>query len=196
MSGGRSPRGRPAGRRPQAGLWLAVAAAAAVALALAIGISVARDRTPSLEEATALLPPEAREPLPDEGRQHIPEGSRASYRTDPPTSGPHYATWAEPAFYTEPVPYELLVHNLEHGHVVIYYDPARTPTGARDHLRRLTRRYRHPWAAVLAVPREDPRYVLILTAWRHWLRLERYDPALVDAFVEVYRGRGPERPVR
>ncbi len=47
------------------------------------------------------------------------------------------------------------------------------PPEAIEHLKRLTKRYRGMWDAVLAVLRPDERYVLILTAWRHRLRLER-----------------------
>lgn len=202
MASGKTPSagGRRRGR-PHPRLWAAVLGAAALALTLVIVIPLARQQgggsVPSDPEAAArLLPEEARQLLADEGRDHVEDGRRVQYRTDPPTSGPHYASWAEPRFYTEPVPYELLVHNLEHGHVVIYYDPRRTPQEARNHLRRLTARYARMWDAVVAVPREDERYELILTSWRHWLRLERYDPTLVDAFVNAYRGRGPERPVR
>ena len=190
------PRRRRA-RRLSPRAWAALAAVAALALAAAIAIPLARQPgTLSPQEAEALLPVEARQLLPDEGRQHIPEGTRAQYRTDPPASGPHYDAWAQPDFYRQPLPYELLVHNLEHGHVVIYYDPERTPPEAREHLQRLTRQYRAMWDAVVAVPRPDPQHVLVLTAWRRMLRLSQYDPRLVDAFVEAYRGRGPENPVR
>ena len=136
------------------------------------------------------------EQFPSEGREHVPEGTRIAYRTDPPTSGPHYDKVAEPRFYEQPVNPGYLVHNLEHGHVIIYYDPERTPEAALDYVRTLTRRYRGVWDAVLAVPRSLENEVLILTAWQHMLRLETFDPAKVDAFVDAYRGRGPENPVR
>lgn len=193
-----------AGRRRQAPAharrWLWLGGALALVVALLIAIPLTRPQGPAVptdpDAAARLLPEEARRTLPDEGRQHVPEGQRVHYGTDPPTSGPHWDRWAQPRLYEEPVPYELLVHNLEHGHVVVYYDPQRTPQEALAHLRRLTARHAAMWDAVVAVPRQDPRYVLILTAWRHWLHLERYDPALVDAFVHAYRGRGPENPVR
>jgi len=37
---------------------------------------------------------------------------------------------------------------------------------------------------------------LILTAWGEILRLDHFDPAVAAAFVDKYRGRGPENPVR
>ncbi|HEX6988527.1 MAG TPA: DUF3105 domain-containing protein, partial [Bacillota bacterium] len=111
---------------------------------------------------------------------------------------PHYDRPASPQFY-EPgqVPAAgHLVHNLEHGHIVIYYDPDRTSQEALDHVRDLTERYRGSWDAVVAVPRRQEPYELILTAWQHMLRLETFDRERVDAFVDRFRGRGPENPVR
>ena len=137
------------------------------------------------------------ETWPDEGNRHVPVGAAVRYGTDPPTSGPHYDGVAQPGFYRERSPsYGFLVHNLEHGHVVIYYHPDRLAPQELAFLEELTRRYRSTWDAVLAVPRRDERYVLILTAWRHWQRLARFDRQTVESFVDRFRGRGPEHPVR
>ncbi len=37
---------------------------------------------------------------------------------------------------------------------------------------------------------------LVLTAWTKRLRLASFDAPLAAAFVDAYRGRGPEHPVR
>ena len=45
----------------------------------------------------------------------------------PPTSGRHWDRWASCGFYTEPVPDERIVHNMEHGNIIVSYnltDPA------------------------------------------------------------------------
>jgi hypothetical protein len=60
----------------------------------------------------------------DEGTQHLQPGDPApQYGTTPAASGPHNATPlpAEPHVYDQPVPETALVHNLEHGYVLIYY---------------------------------------------------------------------------
>ncbi|NOH04996.1 MAG: DUF3105 domain-containing protein [Chloroflexi bacterium] len=47
------------------------------------------------------------------------------YNSDPPTSGLHYATEARAGFYEENIytyPAAYLVHNLEHGYVIIWYN--------------------------------------------------------------------------
>ncbi len=69
-------------------------------------------------------------------RGHRPDGTRISYATVPPSSGPH---WPVPApagtwFYdrgTAP-PVETLVHNLEHGYTIIWYDGSVTGSQLSD----------------------------------------------------------------
>ena len=136
------------------------------------------------------------EQFPLEGESHVSPETKGTYKTDPPTSGNHYGSTAEPKFYSTSVPPELLVHNLEHGHIVIYYNESRLSADDILKIRNLTDRYRGPWDAVLAVPRADIQHPLILTAWRRMLKLPRYDDNTVTAFVDKYRGRGPERRVR
>lgn len=135
------------------------------------------------------------EEFPDEGRDHVDNGTTVEYDTDPPTSGPHYPNWAEPLIHRENVPYEMLVHNLEHGHIVIYYSRDLSDEAASK-ITDLNNEYNGDWDAVLAAPREDQDEELVLTAWTYMLELEEYDEELVDAFVDAYRGRGPENPVR
>jgi hypothetical protein len=37
---------------------------------------------------------------------------------------------------------------------------------------------------------------VVLTAWRKILKLDTFEPASAAAFVDAYRGRGPENKVR
>jgi hypothetical protein len=37
---------------------------------------------------------------------------------------------------------------------------------------------------------------VVLTAWRRILRLDEFDPPAAAAFIDQFRGRGPENPVR
>ena len=45
------------------------------------------------------------------------------YITLPPTSGDHWERWADCGFYDSGLPDELIVHNLEHGNIVVSYSP-------------------------------------------------------------------------
>ena len=46
------------------------------------------------------------------------------YSVTPPVGGDHNATWMNCGIYTQPVPRERAVHNLEHGAVWITYQPS------------------------------------------------------------------------
>lgn len=136
------------------------------------------------------------ETLPDEGNQHVPDSTSPQYRTDPPTSGPHYDDPAPPGFYDSPPRPGAVVHSLEHGNIVIYFDPKRVPAKQVEELKQLAAKYQGFWDGVLVIARPDPKFPVIVTAWRHWLRLPKHDQEAIGAFIEAYRGRGPERQVR
>ena len=53
---------------------------------------------------------------------HIPDGAQASYNSRPATSGEHWPAPARCGFYEEGLPDELVVHNLEHGNIVVSYN--------------------------------------------------------------------------
>jgi hypothetical protein len=101
---------------------------------------------------------------PNHGRGHGQHGATYHYTDLFPTSGRHDPVPTSPGVYRLPQRSGQLVHALEHGNVVIYYD-----TLGEE---------------------------VVLTAWTKTLRLEPFDAALAAAFIDRYRGRGPEHPVR
>jgi hypothetical protein len=48
----------------------------------------------------------------------------SDYRTQPPTSGPHNQVPLSAGQYPDPPPIDQVIHSLEHGAVVIWYDPS------------------------------------------------------------------------
>jgi hypothetical protein len=46
------------------------------------------------------------------------------------------------------------------------------------------------------VPRPGLDDAIVLTAWRRRLRLSQFDRSAAAAFIDAFRGRGPERQVR
>ncbi|MCL6643226.1 MAG: DUF3105 domain-containing protein [Candidatus Bipolaricaulota bacterium] len=136
--------------------------------------------------------------FPSEGTEHVPESTQLTYHTEPPTSGRHYGRETPAGFYVEPRAAGNLVHSLEHGAVVIYYDPAKLTDEIRQSLTRFVQAHRDPWASVVVVPHPNPKpgTPFVLTAWTKMLVLDRYDVPTIRAFLAEYLGRGPESPVR
>jgi hypothetical protein len=138
------------------------------------------------------------ESFPSEGNNHVSTGTDIDYERVPPLSGPHYGGSASPRFYEQTPPLGNLVHSLEHGYVVVYYDSDQLTPDAREDLVNLTSTYTGAWSGVIAAPNpnDDPQAAYVLTAWQVRLRIDEYDPDTVRAFLDAFRGRGPENPVR
>jgi hypothetical protein len=140
------------------------------------------------------------EQFPSEGTEHVSRDTELSYDTSPPTSGPHYSSPASAGFYEagNVPPTGELVHSLEHGAVVIYYDPGALSAEETEHLRSLTEEYTGAWASVIAVPTSaaDVDAPVVVTAWQHRLRMDGYDASTIEAFLAEFLGRGPENPIR
>ena len=117
-----------------------------------------------------------------------------TYQSDPPTSGIHDLTWVEPGFYDEPQRSTRLVHALEHGNIVVYYD--RPGPEELETIRRWTGLYQGQWSGVVVALRPGLKAKIILTAWNRILRQNTLDSAGGAAFIDKFRGHGPEHPVR
>jgi len=52
------------------------------------------------------------------------------------------------------------------------------------------------WSGIVATPMPGIGEAVVLTAWRRMLRLDTFDAATAAAFIDAFRGRGPENPVR
>lgn len=123
-----------------------------------------------------------------EGQEHVevtPE-----YGTNPPTSGNHLQTPASPGFFDEPVDPGALVHNMEHGQIVFWYDPE-APQETIDAIEAVVDQ---EFEATVAVPWDDVEspYTFYMTAWGASQGCREVSQEVVNAFREQYQGKGPE----
>lgn len=126
----------------------------------------------------------------DLGRDHVEEGTPVQYNSQPPTSGSHYANWADPGFHEEPVHESRLVHNLEHGQIVFWYRPDASEETIAD-LRQLVSSDR---LALIAAPYDGLTggHEFAMTAWTASQGCENVSSEVVNDFRRRYQGRGPE----
>jgi hypothetical protein len=134
------------------------------------------------------------EQQPNKGFDHVDEGTPVAEDEDFPTSGPHWPRPAKAGFYEEPQPKGALIHALEHGLVVVYYDEPGFK--ALSMLRRASDDLAGRWQGLITVPHEGLGQEMVLTAWRRRLDLAEFDETALAAFIDAYSGRGPENPVR
>jgi hypothetical protein len=135
---------------------------------------------------------------PDDGADHAPVCGTLQHRTNPPSSGTHYPTWAFFRAYDKPVPWGFLLHALEHGAVVIAYN---CPTGcaaelaeAKALMESVPRKSAcpKPRPPVIVVPDPKLEVRFAAAAWGHILRAECFDRPAFARFIDAHLNMGPE----
>lgn len=132
----------------------------------------------------------------DQGQDHLDElelqailGGAAGpeYNSSPATSGTHAPQSAPCGVYLQEVPDIYLVHTVEHGAVIIHYDPTivTDPTPLQSFAR-------DRGEYVVVHPRSGLSSPVVLTAWTHLLALDGVDLDTVGTFADAYVGKAPE----
>jgi hypothetical protein len=141
---------------------------------------------------------------PDDGNLHVDVGTTCRspeapcgpdpYSSIPATSGPHWkpegiANWGA---YSTPQNESQVIHNLEHGGIVIWYDPdglddarvaeltsyveGQVSSGISDRYKFILT----PWGGNV-----DLGAAVAVTAWRHLLKLDTFDMDAIRAFADA-----------
>lgn len=133
---------------------------------------------------------------------HVPPGaSLPAYNTNPPTSGQHYAQTFQAGFFDEtsqesntPNPEGFLVHNLEHGYVIFWYNceilSEEACTALKDQIQSVMEDANN--FKVIAFPYNKIEVPVALTSWGRILEMEIFDPELAAQFVDRNRNQAPE----
>jgi hypothetical protein len=128
----------------------------------------------------------------DMGAAHIDASSPTpTYNSDPPTSGPHSPSAFPCGIYRQPVPDVSQVHDLEHGVVVVQYEPT-LPVEQRDLLEDYAR---DAGTHIIVAPREGMDSPIVLTAWTKRLALATADRDDIAIFYDAFAQFGPESGV-
>lgn len=169
-----------------------------VALVLASG-SATKLNLVALNRAATAAGCSALQVVPDQGHNHIAPPATFNYNSNPPTSGNHYnipgTAPAPTGVYQTPIPSEVQVHNLEHGHIGIQYTQGSLSPSVRDQLETFTRDH-DTW--IFMAPRQlDPGVVLAFTRWDNKVTCTSpTDASAVVAFARIFyddfHGLGPE----
>ncbi|MEO6578606.1 MAG: DUF3105 domain-containing protein [Candidatus Limnocylindria bacterium] len=148
--------------------------------------------------------PNAGETLPNDGQEHVAIGTTCRspqapcgpdpYSTLPAASGPHWdpsgvANWGA---YASPQDETQLIHSLEHGGIVIWYDPDLLDDAQVQELNSyvlgqvasgISGRFKFivsPWGG------DEPLGAAVaVTAWRHLLKLDAFDMDAIRAFADT-----------
>jgi hypothetical protein len=128
------------------------------------------------------------------------------WNTNPPSNGQHYPLWAVWGFYTEAVNPRMVVHNEEHGGVIIWWGP-KVPQST---VQKLNAFYSEQPTGTFGTPFANFGNRIAITAWTgnpatyqrngdfgegHIATCPSFTPATAKAFTafrDAYRGHGPE----
>ena len=124
---------------------------------------------------------------------HVDETQTVAYNTSPATSGDHWATPASCGFYEDGLPDERVVHNLEHGNIVVSYNLA--TDGEIDQLKSALDNVglSEIWGVTRAYDK-IPAGTVALAAWGVLDTMQEVDEERIKTFFETYSGAlGPER---
>ena len=123
---------------------------------------------------------------------HVPDTQTVDYNTTPPTSGDHWDFWARCGFYEDGMPDERIVHNMEHGNIIVSYN---LPNQAdverlREFMGGLD--LATSWAVTRFYDQIDEGTVA-LTTWGVLDTMQGVDEDRIERFFDAYAGRlGPE----
>ena len=127
-------------------------------------------------------------------RLHVPEEQPVDYNTVPPTSGNHWDWWARCGFYEDGLPDERIVHNMEHGNIIVSYN---LPDGPElERLKSFMDGFElAPSWGVTRFYDQIPEGTVALTTWGILDTMVGVDEDRIEEFFRTYAGTlGPEFP--
>jgi Protein of unknown function (DUF3105) len=129
--------------------------------------------------------------------------TKGLWSTNPPSGGGHYPDWAVWGFYTAPVNPRQVVHNEEHGGVIMWYGP-KVPKATVAQLQAF---YSESPDGMFGTPYPSLGSKIALTAWTgdparyyhdgyygmgHIAICPSFDQTAFAKFRDAYVGKGPE----
>jgi hypothetical protein len=185
-------------------MWFIALGAAILIAAAAVGIAMAL-RGGGGETASGVDGACVIQTFPPMGRTHVQKLSKDfQYNSFPPTSGPHFGVPAVYNIYDQPVPEIRLVHNLEHGAIVVQYG-SQVPQAT---VQEIAAWYADsplgmvvaplpPLAEMHAKAPANVESKIFLTAWTHLATCSSFDEGAFTRFRDDFRnpnGDAPETP--
>lgn len=146
-----------------------------------------RGRPPGTPVSELLEPEIGEEIATMPSAHHVPEGQKVEYSTTPPTSGMHWATPAPCGFYPEGLPDERIVHNLEHGHIVVSYNLT-NPAEVTELRQVLIDMARYEEWGVARSYDKIPEGQVAVAAWGRLSTSEGVSAADIGLFFEAFAG--------
>ena len=120
-----------------------------------------------------------------------------TYNSDPPTSGPHYPEEANAEFYegnNYKFPAGYLVHNLEHGYVIFWYNCGLLDEAGCASLKGQIKTTMNDLGGkkLIAYPWPSLDVPLVMTSWTRMEKFGSFDADKAKSFYRANLNRSPE----
>ncbi len=119
------------------------------------------------------------------------------YNSDPPTSGPHYPDEAQAGFYdtnSYQYPAGYLVHNLEHGYIIFWYNCSllneTACTDLKSQIKSVLDEFNN--VKVIAYPWDSLDVPVAMTSWGRLQKMETFDAVQARTFYTTNLNKSPE----
>ena len=142
--------------------------------------------------------PRPGEEIPIMNSTHITvDSDPGKYNSDPPTSGPHYPDEAQAGFYDTNIyqyPAGRLVHNLEHGYIIFWYNCAKLSESACSELKSQIKAIMDEVnnVKVIAYPWDSIEVPVVMTSWGRLQKMETFDVSQARTFYKNNLNHSPE----
>jgi hypothetical protein len=133
---------------------------------------------------------------------HVKDGTDPGpYATNPPAGGRHFADPVLAGFYDDAFAASLgqypeghLVHSLEHGYVIFWYNcdllSAQECTTLKTQIRQVMDKF--GGKKLIAYPWKTMDVPVAMTSWDRLQRFTTFDPALAERFIRANMNKSPE----
>lgn len=126
------------------------------------------------------------------GQAHLPPGQPAIYPATPPYGGQHWTQPLRCGIYEAEQPFEPIVHTMEHGAVVLYYQPLVVAEDTVAELRLLASALLNEGARLIMTPSSRLGVPVALASWGRLLSLDGFEEERIRDFIDAFEGDGPE----
>ncbi|HZQ05268.1 MAG TPA: DUF3105 domain-containing protein [Anaerolineae bacterium] len=172
-------------RKQQQYLLIGGGFAAAVLLIAGIVLPMMQPRTPT---STGSANCDNVQTFPDEGRSHMAAGDPTPvYKTSPPTSGTHNPVPMPAGVYDANVDITRLVHSLEHGYIIMYYNGL-----SPNEINQLISIQNSDPIKTIVAPYPNMPKKVALVAWTRMQTCDGVNEQAIRSFIAQFRNQGPE----
>ena len=128
------------------------------------------------------------------GQAHHPNGSGVAvdYATTPPYGGPHWTFPLRCGIYEEEQRFEPMVHTMEHGAIVLYYQPLVVDAETVGAMRLAASQLLREGARLILTPSTRIGTPVAIASWGRLLLMDDFEEDTLRGFIEAFEGDAPE----